>query len=71
MNVRRLSAHQKTVCAPFWGEANRQRPQNGANCDALISPKAEVTSSNLVGCASYFNQLLFNAATSNQHRRDL
>ena len=36
MNVRRLSAHQKTVCAPFWGEANRQRPQNGANCDALF-----------------------------------
>ena len=43
--VSRMSAHQQKVFGPFCGKVSRKCPLNGANRDALISPKAEVTSS--------------------------
>ena len=52
MTVRRMSAQQPRFFGLFRAFARQECRETGANREGLRTPKAEVTRSNRVGCAT-------------------
>ncbi len=55
MNVRRMSAQSQPILVSFPVSKDGQQLKTRKNYPAVSSPKAKVTRSNRVGCASSFD----------------